>query len=162
LTFYSMTMLTIRCYKPRDAKRFRDLNVAWIEKYFEIEDEDRTLLQDPDASIIACGGRILIAELDKEIVGTVALIPSHEESTVELAKMAVHEDVRRRGVGKELMNSAVALARDMGAQRIWLETNTRLEAALALYRRFDFRELAEAQQVETSYCRCNCQMVLEL
>lgn len=155
-------MVTLRRYKPSDAEEFHDLNIAWIETYFEIEDEDRALLRDPDGSIIARGGRIFIADLEEEVVGTVALVPSHVGCTLELAKMTVRHDVRGQGVGTALMNLALDSAREMGAQRIWLETNTKLEAALSLYRRFDFREIDEAQQIETPYCRCNCQMVLEL
>ena len=161
-------MLTVRQYKKTDAQAFHDLNIEWIENYFEIEDEDRHLLCDPDGAIIARGGRILIAETvedDESIaVGTVALIPGHDQGddTVEMAKMAVRENLRGQGIGKALLRSVVETAQEMGARQIWLETNTILEAAVALYRQFGFQELAQSEQIETPYCRCNCQMVLEL
>ena len=58
------------------------------------------------------------------------------------------------------MDAAIAKARDMCATAIWLETNSKLEAALALYRKSGFRELIGDDFTQTQYARCNCQMLL--
>ena len=58
--------------------------------------------------------------------------------------------------------AAIEKAREMGASQIWLETNTSLEAALALYRKSGFRELTGDELTPTPYDRCNCQMLLDL
>ena len=155
-------MVTIRPYQPTDAAAFRDLNLLWIEQYFVVESSDRTQLENPETNILAIGGRILIAELNGKPVGTTALIPGHGEGTVELAKMSVHPDMHGKGVGKALMTSAIKLAGEMGASRIWLETNKVLTAALALYRNAGFRELSGDELSATPYDRCNCQMILKL
>ena len=39
-------------FESRHAQAFRDLNLAWIQAYFEIEPLDREILFDPKSSII--------------------------------------------------------------------------------------------------------------
>lgn len=154
--------MIVRDYVPADAIAFRDLNLAWVEAYFTVEAEDRAQLGDPQTHILDKGGAILIAELDGEAVGTVGLVPGHGETVLELIKMSARNDVKGRGIGRALMDAAINKARDMGATKIWLETNTKLDAALALYRKSGFRELTGDDVTPTPYDRCNCQMLLEL
>ena len=153
--------MIVRDYQPTDATAFRDLNLAWVEKYFTVEDEDRAQLDDPQTYILDRGGVIIIAEYEGEPVGTVGLTP-HGEGVLELIKMSARSDIQGKGIGRALMDAAIAKAREMGAKQIWLETNTSLEAALALYRKSGFRELVGDEFTETPYDRCNCQMLLDL
>lgn len=157
-----MSDMIVRDYTPADATAFRDLNLAWVEKFFTVEAEDRAQLEDPQTHILNKGGAILIAEHDGDPVGTVGLVPGHDEGVLELIKMSARSDVQGKGIGRALMQAAIAKSREMGARAIWLETNTRLEAALALYRKSGFRELSGDELTETPYDRCNCQMLLEL
>lgn len=157
-----MSGMIVRDYIPADATAFRDLNLAWVEKFFTVEAEDRAQLEDPQTHILDKGGAILIAELDGEAVGTVGLVPGHGEGVLELIKMSARSDVQGKGIGRALMDAAITKSREMGARAIWLETNTKLEAALALYRKSGFRELFGDELTETPYDRCNCQMLLEL
>jgi len=154
--------MIVRDYTPADATAFRDLNLAWVEAYFTVEDEDRAQLDDPQTHILDKGGAILIAELEGEPVGTVGLVPGHGDQVLELIKMSARSDVKGRGIGRALMDASIEKAKAMGATRIWLETNTKLDAALALYRKSGFRELTGDELTPTPYDRCNCQMLLEL
>ncbi|MFN3214322.1 MAG: GNAT family N-acetyltransferase [Henriciella sp.] len=154
--------MIVRDYTPADATAFRDLNLAWIEAYFTVEPEDRAQLEDPQIHILDRGGAILIAEYAGEPVGTVGLVPGHGDGVLELIKMSARTDVQGKGIGRALMKAAMSKSRDMGAKQIWLETNTKLEAALALYRKFGFRELTGDEVTPTPYDRCNCQMLLDL
>lgn len=157
-----MSTLCIRDYRSEDAIAFRDLNLAWVEKFFTVEAEDRAQLEDPKTHILDKGGAILMAELDGEPVGTVGLVPGHDAGILELIKMSARSDIRGRGIGRALMDAAIVKARGLGASKIWLETNTVLDAALALYRNTGFRELSKDEVTETPYDRCNCQMELKL
>lgn len=154
--------MIVRDYTPKDAAAFRDLNLAWVEKYFTVEAEDRAQLEDPQTHILDKGGAILIAELEGEAVGTVGLVPGHGPGVLELIKMSARSDIQGRGIGRALMEAAITKSRDMGATKIWLETNTSLDAALALYRKSGFRELTGDELTPTPYDRCNCQMLLDL
>ncbi len=155
-------MITIRPFSPSDSPAFRDLNLAWIKEHFEIEPEDQAQLDDPQSYILDKGGLILIADFDGETVGTVALVPGHVPNTIELIKMSAREDLRGRGIGKALMTAAIESAREKNAARIWLETSTKLDAAIALYKKFGFRDLRPEEWGDTPFSRCNSQMVLEL
>lgn len=157
-----MSAVSVRGYRSDDANAFRDLNLAWVEAYFTVEAEDRAQLEDPQTHILDQGGAILIAELDGDVVGTAGLVPGHGDGVLELIKMSARSDVQGKGIGRALMDAAIAQARHMRASKIWLETNTVLAAALALYRESGFRELTGDEVTETPYDRCNCQMVLEL
>lgn len=152
---------SIRLFEERDATAFRDLNVAWIEKYFSMEEKDEQVLNDPMGCVLEPGGQIIVAESDGRAVGCVALIPSGE-GVVELSKMAVDPSVQGRGVGHAILMRAIEEARQMKAARIWLESNTVLEAAIRLYRRCGFEKVTSGDQVPSPYTRCNTQMVLTL
>lgn len=149
-------------FETRHAPAFRDLNLAWLERYFAVEEKDRHLLDDPEGRIIAKGGAILIAE-DREgnAIGCVALVPIGED-VLELAKMAVAQDSQGRGVGHLLMDAAIATARALGARALYLESNSSLGPALHLYGRAGFRHLPADERPRSPYARCDVYMRLEL
>jgi GNAT superfamily N-acetyltransferase len=73
----------------------------------------------------------------------------------ELAKMAVDEPARGKGIGWRLGRAVLARARELGAKRVYLESNTILEPAIKLYRQLGFRTI---QGGASPYDRCNIQM----
>lgn len=149
--------VSTRLYTPADAQAFHDLNIAWIETHFVVEEKDRKTLEQPDENIIGIGGRIVIAELDGGVVGTAALIPVSDHK-VELAKMCVDETKRGNGIGKAIMARVDSEAADMGANTIWLESNTVLDAAMHLYKICGYRKLTDGECTPSPYDRCNIQM----
>lgn len=161
-------MITIVRYDPTRADHraaFRDLNLAWIETYFTVEAADRHQLEDPEGSILAGGGEILMALKEgdgtpggPEIVGTAALV-AEDGGCFELAKMTVAETARGRGIGRMLAEAAIVEAQARGAPRIELFSNRGLAAALALYRALGFVEVPMAPN---EYQRADIRMVLEL
>jgi GNAT superfamily N-acetyltransferase len=145
-------------YEPRHRDAFRDLNVAWISRYFAIEDADLKVLNEPEGAILAPGGAILMAEMANKPVGTVALIRIAPDG-FELAKMAVTPAAQGHGIGALLGRAAVERAREMGARWIELLSNTALGPALHLYRKLGF---VEAPLGTTDYRRADIRMVLKL
>jgi len=145
-------------YAPVHRTAFRDLNLEWITAHFEVEEEDRRVLADPEGEILAPGGAILFALDGETPVGTGALIPTgpHE---FELAKMAVTEGARGRGIGRALCVALIALARERRAHRVELLSQTALAAAVNLYRSLGF---AEVPLGAVPYKRSNIRMVLRL
>ena len=150
--------MTIRPFRSGDEEAFKSLNLEWIERYFTLEPKDEEALDDPQSTILDRGGRILMAQQAGATVGTCALAVL-DERTVELAKMAAAPAARGRGVGFALGRAAITAAREMGAHRIYLETNSRLSAAVTLYRRLGFRP---ANGPPSPYERCDTQMELAL
>jgi GNAT superfamily N-acetyltransferase len=152
------TPIRVVAYEPRHRDAFRDLNVAWISRYFAIEDADLKVLNDPEGSIVASGGAILMAEMGNEIVGTVALIRVAPDG-FELAKMAVTPTAQGHGIGALLGRAAIDRGRQLGARWIELLSNTSLAPALHLYRKLGF---VEVQLGDTDYSRADIRMILRL
>ena len=149
----------ITVFEEKYAGAFAALNKAWIEKYFEIEEEDTKALSNPHSYAVANGGEIFFALLGGEPVGTVAMIRKSEQE-YELAKMAVDEGSQGQGCAALLMQRCIEFASAEGAQRITLTTNSILTPALNLYRKYGF--VAQEVNRDTRYSRGNLQMVLEL
>ena len=146
-------------FEPRHAEAWRTLNEAWISRWFAVEAKDREVLDDPQGAILARGGRIFMAEAeDGEPIGCVALL-ALPDGGYEVAKMTVAEGLRGGGLGRRLMQACVDAGRAAGAPRLYLETNSGLAPALALYRSFGFRELDKAG---SDYRRCDVWMELPL
>lgn len=119
---------------------FRELNLEWIEKYFEVEPSDLNVLNDPFTHIISKGGAILMAALNGEAVGTCALI-RHDDHTYELAKMAVSPKAQGRQVGYTLAKAVIEKARTLKAAKIFLLSNRTLAPAIHLYKKLGFKEV---------------------
>jgi ribosomal protein S18 acetylase RimI-like enzyme len=132
-------------FRPELAGAFKALNEAWITTLFALEPKDELVLSDPEGQIVGKGGRVLFALEDGEAVGCCALM-ALPDGGFELAKMAVADAFKGRGLGRALMAAAVERAKAAGAPRLYLETNSGLAPALALYRSFGFVEVTPAEQ----------------
>jgi N-acetylglutamate synthase and related acetyltransferases len=135
-----MEKIEIVEYSDEYKDYFKKLNCEWIEKFFVIEPTDEYVLNNPEDAVLKTGGYIYFAKLDEEIVGTFAMMKI-DDTTYEFAKMAVSERFQNRGIGKMLLNVAFYKAKELGLERLVLYSNTYLESAVSLYRRFGFLEI---------------------
>ena len=78
-----------------------------------------------------------VAEIDGEVVGTVA-IRRKDGPTCELKRLYLRADQRGRGLGQALYAHAERFARDAGYERIWLDSSRRFARAHELYARNGF------------------------
>lgn len=150
-------IIQINFYQPKYQAAFESLNKAWIEKYFWIEPIDVEVLQNPEKNIIAPGGEILIALIDDQPVGVVAL-KRVSEIVLEFTKMAVDEKFQGKKIGEKLAVVAIATAKVMKATKIILYSNTKLVAAIQLYRKLGFVEV----ELDGPYKRSDIKMELNL
>jgi ribosomal-protein-alanine acetyltransferase len=80
-----------------------------------------------------------VAELDGEMVGYAVLMPAMDEA--HLLTLGIAAESQRKGLGKELLQNMMNLARGIGMRRIILEVRPSNAAAVALYRKGGFREI---------------------
>ncbi|WP_370515714.1 GNAT family N-acetyltransferase [Kangiella sp. HZ709] len=131
-----------------------------MEQYFEVETEDRKVLNDPNRYIIKPGGVILYAAYQGEIVGTCAL-KKHSQDIFELSKMGVKPQYQGLQIGKTLAKAIIQQARLLGCKRLFLDSNRKLETAIHLYRKLGFTEINKAKD-DSPYQRCDITMEMFL
>lgn len=147
-------------YSPKYQEAFKTINIEWIQRYFKMEKADYKALDYPQEHILDNGGYIAIALLNNEPVGACSLMKMNNELyDYELAKMGVSPQAQGHGIGYKLGLKILEKAKELGAKTIFLESNTVLAPAIALYRKLGFNEI---EHIKTPYQRCNIQMAIEL
>ncbi|QSW89145.1 GNAT family N-acetyltransferase [Flavobacterium endoglycinae] len=121
-------------------EHIKTLNIAWLEKYFRVEEQDTITLSNPQEEIIDKGGIIFYAQYDNKIVGTVSLLKA-DDSTFELSKMAVSDQAQGLGIGNKLLEHCIKVAKEKDIKTLFLYSNTILLPAIHLYKKFGFVEI---------------------
>ena len=151
-------MIRIIDWHPQYQDAWKNLNLAWISRDFEVEQIDLDTLDFPERFFIEDGGAVLLAQQeDGEIVGTVALQP-FGNGIFELAKMTVAEHVRGLKIGEKLGEAALERARQNGAKTVFLLSNTKAYQAINLYFKLGFRWVALDS---SEFKRANIQMEIQ-
>ena len=138
-------------------KDFYDLNIEWLEYFFQVEEYDYEVLSNSKKYIINKGGKIFFAESAGNIIGTVALMPTKNKLVFELTKMAVKPEYRNKGIGKKLLKKCIDYSKTNNHSSIILYSNKKLNNAIHLYRNFGFKEIK--MEKKSPYLRANIKMV---
>ena len=98
-----------------------------------------------------------VAELDGKIVGSI-VINGLSDEIAQVRWYLVHPDARGRGLGRQLIDGALAFCRERGFKKVTLWTISELKAAAHLYRQAGFvvtreetHEIWGAQRTEQEY-----------
>ncbi len=104
------------------------------------------LVEDRLAKGLASGYRFLFAEGDGRLDGYTCYGPiALTKSSFDLYWIAVRPAAQQAGLGRRLMETAEAEARELGATAMYVETSSRpqYEPTRAFYRRLGYRPAAE-------------------
>lgn len=145
----------------QDGSAFRTLNEEWIKLHFTLEKKDNETLGDPENTILRKGGAVLMVYVEERPVGCVALIPMGK-GVYELSKMAVAPRLRGRGIGRGLLEYAIDHARRMGANSLFLGSNSILKNAVHLYESVGFRHVPAERLPDMAYARADVFMEMPL
>ena len=145
-------------YQPEHKAAFKKLNEDWITQYFKMEEFDYKYLDHPQENILNKGGHIFMAIYKGEPVGTCAIVKM-DDATFELAKMGVAPSAKGKGIGFLLGEACAQKAKDLGATRLYLESNTVLKPAISLYHKLGFKKITGPP---SPYERSNIQMEMNL
>lgn len=124
-----------------DRVQITDLVYTVLAEYHLKPDPDYTDadLRDIEQSYFARGGVFcVLEEEDGSIIGSCGLHPM-QAGTCELRKMYLRRDYRGKGLGRMLLEDALARARELGFRRVTLETASVLKEAIRLYERYGFK-----------------------
>jgi len=143
-------------FDKKYAREFYDLNIEWLKTFFYVEPLDEEVLSNPEKYIINKEGYIFFAKLKDQVVGTVALMPLKNEAGFELTKMAVSPKHRGHKIGQQLMGHCIDFAKAEKFKRLLLYSNTILENAIYIYKKFGFVEIPVEEN--SPYERSNIKM----
>lgn len=126
----------------------------WTEAYADAGPEGR---QEPYALqeyfAVAATAHVTVAVDDGEVVAVAALFPPGAPGRsvagpgeAELARLAVADRARRRGIGRALVLGATERARGLGAEAVVLWSRPYQTAAHALYESLGWRRVAERDE----------------
>ena len=155
-----MRRRVIRPAADTDAEGIRHLVFEVLAEYGLRAEPDGTDadLKDIEAHYLATGGLFEVVEDGGRIVGTVGLVPAGD-GVFELRKMYLAREARGRGLGKRLLERALAAARERGGRRVELETASCLVEAIGLYRRYGFQPVSGGNLASP---RCDLAFALDL
>jgi GNAT superfamily N-acetyltransferase len=146
-------------YDPQYKEAFKALNEEWIRTFFKMEAGDYKLLDNPEEHIINKDGHIVFALLNNKPVGTCALVKiSDRPLKFELSKMAVSPEAQGKKIGYLVGKALIEKAKELGAESVFLETNSILVPAIKMYEKLGFKHMPVSDSV---YDRCDTQMLLE-
>jgi putative acetyltransferase len=133
---------------------FIRLNEEWISQYFEIEETDRKLAARP-YQIVENGGYIFCLVSGNEVLGVCALF-NDGNGIYELARMAVSPVHQGKGYSNLLIEHCLAKLEAIKAREVYLVSNTKLVAAIGLYKKYGFQTVSEGPH--PVYSRANIVM----
>lgn len=93
------------------------------------------------ADAIDSGYLCKVAQLEGEMVGYAVMMPAVDD--VQLLNISIAAEHQGKGLGSELLESMMALARELRMQRMLLEVRPSNAAALGLYRKHGFTEIGQ-------------------
>ena len=129
-------MLKILPFQPENQALVKALILSGLEEHWGTLDESKN----PDLDDIALSyaeATFLVAWLDDEIVGTGAFI-SRSESQVEIVRMSVQKELRRQGIGQQILSELCKRASQDGYEEIILETTKTWQDVIDFYLQYGF------------------------
>jgi putative acetyltransferase len=141
--------------EPFDSHDARRLVAALDAALTELYPPEQRFGPNLKAEHLEDGGGTFIVARDGDRAIACGAIRLLDVRTAEAKRMYVEPDHRGRGVGWAVLASLEASARQLGAQRVVLETGVHQDAAISLYRRAGFTQIdcwGEYASSPTSIC----------
>jgi putative acetyltransferase len=101
-----------------------------------------------------------VAEVDGKVVGGSGIYPTAglPDDVCELVKMWLLPEARGLGLGKMLIEKCLQQAKDLGFDKVYLESMPELKQALNMYEKFGF-EYLDAQMGNSGHTGCQKWMI---
>ena len=133
--------LEIAPMRPDQASAFGEIWIPWLKATMGLspEPEDLRAMADPLAFYGESGGAVLLASLDGQVVGAVA-VKGLGAAGFEFCKLVVTEAARGHGAGRALVDACLDYVAGQGGPWLWLQSFNKLDVALGLYRRMGFAD----------------------
>jgi ribosomal protein S18 acetylase RimI-like enzyme len=124
-------------FQPQHQPEAKALILAGLEEHWGVLIPGKN----PDLDNISLSyakALFLVALQGEKLIGTGALAPKSDD-TAEIVRMSVSSTMRRRGIGKKILNALCLHAKAEGYKRVILETTETWQDAIEFYRQFGFK-----------------------
>jgi putative acetyltransferase len=150
----------LRLANNKDCVKVTELVYGVLKEYDLKPDPGATDvdLKDIEQSYFERGGVFYVLEEEDGLIIASYGLYLIDEATCELRKMYLHSSYRSKGLGKLLLEDALAKAKQIGFKKMTLETASVLKEAISLYKSYGFAEY----KPEHMSSRCDQAFVLEL
>ena len=128
--------INLKPFQPTDQPAAKALILDGLVDHWGFLDESKN----PDLDDIAASyadGTFLVAWRDDEIIGTGAFKP-HSAKQVEIIRMSVKKELRRQGIGQQILDELCQRAAQAGYSKVILETTETWQDVIDFYLRYGF------------------------
>jgi GNAT superfamily N-acetyltransferase len=133
--------ITIRHeFKPGDAGRLIELHGLIYSNEYGFDHTFEAYVAKPLAEFMLKASsreRIWLVDCGEALMGSIAIVKQCE-SEAQLRWFLLHPDLRRRGLGKQLIEDAVGFCRESKYEKVFLWTVSQLAPAARLYQSAGF------------------------
>lgn len=119
----------------------RDMSAGDLDSVLQIEQQiqEHPWTRGNFTDAFSSGYLCRVAELEGKLIGYAVLMQGVDDA--ELLGIGIATEQQRQGWGRQLLQAMLALARQLGRQRVVLEVRASNLAAIALYQSLGFIEI---------------------
>jgi putative acetyltransferase len=129
--------ITILPFQSEYQSEVKNLVLAGLVEHWGTLDPTKNPDLD-DISRTYADGMFLVAWQNDQIIGTGALLPMSND-TAQIVRMSVAASMRRKGVGREILQKLCEQAKNDGYKRLVIETTDTWNEVIQFYTQFGFQ-----------------------
>ena len=97
-----------------------------------------------ETTYLSDGSNFYVALDGDRLIGTCGLVPLRD-TTYKLARLSVHKDYRKQGIGRRLMEKATEYVESLGGQRVYLTVNKTWQRTIDMYKDMGYQIIEESE-----------------
>ena len=129
--------ITILPFQPEDQSEVKKLILAGLKEHWGVLDPTKNPDLN-DISLTYAEAIFLVARQNDKIIGTGALVPK-PDGTAEIVRMSVAANLRRKGIGRKILQKLSEQAKRNGYKRLVLETTETWYEVIEFYKQLGFQ-----------------------